>query len=225
MVDMTREYLEQVQGYSCGKCVPCRIGTKVMLEILNRIVAGQGKEEYLNKLEGLGKTVLEGSKCEIGKTSPLPVLHAIRHYRADFLAVIQGKRTVKKGRYLSHITAPCMDVCPVHLDIPAYVELIKERRFEEALALIRQRNALPGVCGRVCVRPCEFSCRRNFLDDPVQIKFLKRFVADYEIDHGLKTPSSKGTGQKEKVAVIGGRACRACLRDLPRGDRPPRNRL
>jgi formate dehydrogenase beta subunit len=216
IVDMTYEYLEQVQDFSCGRCVPCRIGTRVMLETLNKIISGKGSEEDLKRLENLGKAIIEGSKCEIGKSSPVPVLHAISYYRADFLSVIEGKRAVERGHYQSHLTAPCMDMCPVHLDVPTYVELIKERRFEEALALIRERNALPGVCGRVCIRPCEFSCRRNLLDDPVQIKFLKRFVADYEIEHQLE-PLAITVGDKEdKVAVIGagpaGIACAFYLR-------------
>ncbi|MCX5884726.1 MAG: FAD-dependent oxidoreductase [Proteobacteria bacterium] len=203
VVDMTREYLEQVQGFSCGRCVPCRIGTRVLLEIMQKIISGKAKEEDISQMENLGKAIIEGSKCEIGKSSPVPVLHAVANYRNDFLSVIQGKRTVKKGTYESHLTAPCMDVCPVHLDVPTYVELIKERRFEESLALIRQRNALPGVCGRVCIRPCEFACRRNLLDDPVQIRFLKRFVADYEIAHQLEPPVISEEKKQEKVAVVG----------------------
>jgi formate dehydrogenase beta subunit len=203
IVDMTCGYLEEVQGFSCGRCVPCRIGTRVMLETVQKIVNDRGKEEDLQRLEDLGKAIIEGSKCEIGKSSPVPVFHAISYYRADFLSVIQGKRTVKKGSYQSHLTAPCMDACPVHLDVPTYVELIKERRFEEALELIRKRNALPGVCGRVCIRPCEFSCRRNFLDEPVQIKFLKRFVADYEIAHQLESPIISAEKTPDRVAVIG----------------------
>ena len=203
VVDMTHEYLEQVQGFSCGRCVPCRIGTRVMLETLQKVIAGKGKEEDLHQLENLGKAIIEGSKCEIGKSSPVPALHAIANYRNDFLSVIQGKRVVKRGKYQPHLTAPCMDVCPVHLDVPTYVELIKERRFEESLALIRQRNALPGVCGRVCIRPCEFACRRNLLDEPVQIRFLKRFVADYEIAHQLEPPIIPAEKKQEKVAVVG----------------------
>jgi len=203
VVDMTREYLEQVQGFSCGRCVPCRIGTRVMLETMQKIINDKEKEEDLTQLENLGKAIIGGSKCEIGKSSPVPVLHALSNYRNDFLSVIQGKRTVKKGKYESHLTAPCMDVCPVHLDVPTYVELIKERRFEESFALIRQRNALPGVCGRVCIRPCEFACRRNLLDDPVQIKFLKRFVADYEIAHQLEPPIIPTEKKQDKVVVVG----------------------
>ena len=189
VVDMTREYLEQTQEFSCGRCVPCRVGTRIMANLVKEIIAGRGKEDDLEKLENLGREIIASSKCEIGKTTPVPVLQALKYFREDFSSVIAGKRTVKQGKYRGYMTAPCLDACPAHLDVPTYVELIKERRFEESLALIRERNALPGVCGRVCVRPCEFQCRRGQLDDPVQIRFLKRFVADYELNHQLEVPA------------------------------------
>lgn len=205
IVDMTREYLEQTQGFSCGRCVPCRVGTRLMANLVNGIIAGQGKEEDLDKLVKLGREILSSSKCEIGKTSPVPVLRALEYFREDFLDVIAGKRTVTPGTYRSHMTAPCLDACPAHLDVPTYVELIKERRFEESLALIRDRNALPGVCGRVCVRPCEFQCRRGQLDDPIQIRFLKRFVADYENNHEREVPVAGTTKPADNppVAIVG----------------------
>ena len=97
-----------------------------------------------------------------------------------------------------------MDACPIHLDIPAYVEFIKEARFKEALDLIREKLPIPGIVGRVCVRPCEESCRRANMDDPVSIKYLKRFVADRELELNrcpdYKIEPSEKTG---KVAVVG----------------------
>jgi len=213
IVDMTREYLEQTQGFSCGRCVPCRVGTRIMADLVKGIATGRGKEADLEKLVKLGREIISSSKCEIGKTSPVPVLKALEHFREDFLAVITGKRKVKPGSYRGYMTAPCLDECPAHLDVPTYIELIKERRFGDSLALIRERNALPGVCGRVCVRPCEFKCRRATLDDPVQIRFLKRFVADYELQHNLDVPGL-ATGKpadKTMVAIIGaGPAGLAC---------------
>ncbi len=213
IVDMTREYLQQTQAFSCGRCVPCRVGTRIMAGLLDNIASGHGKKQDLDKLVKLGREIIAASKCEIGKTSPVPVLKALEHFREDFLAVISRKRKVEKGRYRAFMTAPCLDECPAHLDVPTYVELIKERRFEESLALIRERNALPGVCGRVCVRPCEFKCRRSNLDDPIQIRFLKRFAADYEFHHELEVPglpAEKPTGKPETAIIGAGPAGLAC---------------
>jgi formate dehydrogenase beta subunit len=96
-----------------------------------------------------------------------------------------------------------MDACPAHLDVPTYVEFIKNVQYEESLNVIRLRNALPGVCGRVCIRPCEFNCRRANLDEPIQIKFLKRFVADYEIEHGITPEFKVAEKRDDKVAIVG----------------------
>jgi formate dehydrogenase beta subunit len=97
-----------------------------------------------------------------------------------------------------------MDACPIHLDIPAYVESIREARFDEALTIIRQRLPLPGIVGRVCVRPCEEHCRRANLDEPISIKFLKRFVADQELAYNLKPAYTPNASEKTgKVAVVG----------------------
>ncbi|MCP4624686.1 MAG: FAD-dependent oxidoreductase [bacterium] len=102
------------------------------------------------------------------------------------------------------MTAPCMDACPIHLDIPWYVECIKDAKFEKSLDVIRERLPVPGIVGRVCVRPCEEHCRRANVDEPISIKYLKRFVADCELschrqpDYKI-TPSDK-TG---KIAIVG----------------------
>ncbi|MCX8012261.1 MAG: FAD-dependent oxidoreductase, partial [Desulfobacterota bacterium] len=211
VVDMARAYLEVIQNASCGRCIPCRVGTRVMLEILNRICVGTGKKEDLEALEKLAREILLSAKCEIGKSGPIPILHVLTYFKTALEKQIAGGKELSRGNYHFQVTAPCMDACPVHLDIPSYVELIRNLRFEDSLDLIRRRNALPGVCGRVCIRPCEFNCRRSHLDDPVQIKSLKRFVADYEIEHQIE-PRLKSEGKKEhKVAVVGaGPAGLAC---------------
>ncbi|RLA92539.1 MAG: dihydropyrimidine dehydrogenase subunit A [Deltaproteobacteria bacterium] len=203
IVDMARAYLKAVQEASCGRCIPCRVGTRVMLEILERICAGKGETEDLETLKRLGVEIQESAKCEIGKSGPIPILHAITYFNSEFEKQIAEKNPIPQGSYHSHITAPCINACPVHLDIPNYVELIKNLQYEESLRTIRERNALPGVCGRVCIRPCEFNCRRANLDDPIQIKFLKRFVADYEIEHNNEPQFEVGKRREEKVAIVG----------------------
>ncbi|MCP4693308.1 MAG: FAD-dependent oxidoreductase, partial [Desulfobacterales bacterium] len=101
---------------------------------------------------------------------------------------------------------PCMDACPIHLDIPMYLECIKEGKFQEALDVIRERLPIPGVVGRVCVRPCEDHCRRANLEAPISIKFLKRFVADHELSmdkapcYATEVTPSEKTG---KAAIVG----------------------
>ncbi len=97
---------------------------------------------------------------------------------------------------------PCQRSCPVGIDIPRYLRLIADGKFAEALAVVRERNPLPSICGRVCFSPCEDECRMKDLLGPVMIKALRRFVA--ERDDGAWTQESKTAKQTGKrVAIIG----------------------
>ena len=207
VVDLTRAYLEAVQNESCGKCTPCRVGTRIMATLMNRIADGGGKIEDLEKLKYLGETIQKSSKCNLGQTGPKPVLHAIDHFRNQFSEVIQSKKKISRQEYKVKVTAPCESACPSHLPITHYIELIKEGRFHESLDAIREKTCLAGVLGRVCVRPCEDNCRRGNVDECISIKWLKRFVADYELGK-RRDPVHQPVHQKEgmrsdKVAVIG----------------------
>ena len=108
---------------------------------------------------------------------------------------------------------PCKAACPILTDVREYVQLIAERRFEEAFSAIRKQNPLPGVCGRICTHPCETACKRGQVDEPVAIASLKRFAADGFREGGYKVQTSESTGHK--VAVIGsGPAGLAAAHDL-----------
>jgi formate dehydrogenase beta subunit len=175
-----------------------------MLDVMNRIADGRGRMGDLDVLRRLGGFIREGSKCTVGQTGTKPVLDAIEYFRGDFEEVIKGKKKVSRGTYKVKATAPCTSACPSHLDIPTYIEYIKEGKFEESLAVIREATCLPGTLGRVCIRPCEENCRRANIDEPLSIKYLKRFVADYELDKRHAPPSGPPAEKKEdKVAIIG----------------------
>jgi NADH:ubiquinone oxidoreductase subunit F (NADH-binding)/NAD-dependent dihydropyrimidine dehydrogenase PreA subunit/(2Fe-2S) ferredoxin len=92
MVDIAHYFLSFVQKESCGKCPPCRVGTKRMLEILERIKAGQGEPEDIGRLEKLAETVRSGSLCGLGQTAPNPVLTTVRYFRDEYLAHISEHR-------------------------------------------------------------------------------------------------------------------------------------
>ncbi|MBM4348841.1 MAG: dihydropyrimidine dehydrogenase subunit A [Deltaproteobacteria bacterium] len=203
LIDLIRAYMEAVQKESCGKCTPCRVGTRVMSTILNRIAVGQGKVEDLDQLKYLAGMIEKSSKCNLGQTGPKPVLHALDHFKAQFSEVIQSKKKVPREEYKVKVTAPCESACPSHLPITRYVELIKEGRYTEALAAIREATCLAGVLGRVCIRPCEDNCRRQNVDECVSIKWLKRFVADYELEKGREPAPVRVPTRSEKVAIIG----------------------
>ncbi len=100
--------------------------------------------------------------------------------------------------------APCRQICPAQINIPKYIEHIKNGEYEAAICTLRERNPLILTCGRVCPAPCESYCRRALVDDPVGINYLKRFVADWEMENDLRVPIQLAPDTGRKVAVIGG---------------------
>jgi len=200
MVDIARFFTDFVQKESCGKCVPCRIGTRRMLEILTRICNGEGKLEDIERLERLGSMVKDASLCGLGQTAPNPVLSTVRYFRDEYEAHIQEKRCPASA-CPALITTTCANACPAHVNVPEYVALIAEGRFGEALDVIRRRNPFPSVCGRACDHPCEMFCRRGDLDAPVAIRHLKRFLTDVVTDP-VGPPLWRGP-REGRVAVIG----------------------
>ena len=205
IIDLCREHMEAIQKESCGKCFLCRIGTRVISQLLNKICNGEGSEEDLKNIESLATSITESSKCGIGQSGPLPVLHAIKYFKDVFVSRIKDKKKTESScSYKSKLTAPCMDACPFHLNIPSYIESIKDGDFQKSLGIIKDRLPIPGVLGRVCVRPCEENCRRMILDDPISIKHLKRFVADYEITKRKESVFEKTlSGKTGNVAIVG----------------------
>ncbi len=203
VVAMAAEYAKRVQeDYCCAKCSPGKKGTRVLQDTLTRIVGGHGEEKDLETIEGLA-TLLQNCKCTLCMTSAVPVVDTVKHYREDYLSYIRGERKPKPANYKAKLTAPCQDKCPAHIDIPAYIESIKDFRFDESLATIRESMPLPSVCGRVCPHPCETACRRKNVDDSVNIMVLKRTASDYEWQHN-QTPPMKPKLRKDKtIAVVG----------------------
>ncbi len=107
------------------------------------------------------------------------------------------------GRYRVSVTAPCMSACPSKLKIPRYIEEIAEEMPSASLATIREDTCMAGTLGRVCVRPCESNCRRANMDEPISIKYLKRYAADYELDKQKERPLPERREPVKKVAVLG----------------------
>jgi formate dehydrogenase beta subunit len=205
LIDLARAYMAMVQGEACGKCVPGRMGTKVAADILARIADGKGEESDIRTLRNVGELVRAGSMCELCHTAMNGVLAMLDHYEDVFQQAIADGVRRPRGRYHVKVTAPCIEACPERLDIPRYIENIKAGRYTESLAVIHEKNPLASVCGRVCVRFCEFACRRGKLDDPINIKHLKRFVSDVEQDAAVKKVAPQATiaPDARRVAVIG----------------------
>ena len=203
MVDIARFFLSFTQDESCGKCTPCRLGTKRMLEILTRITQGEGREGDIELLLEMGKSIKDASLCGLGQTCPNPVLSTIAHFRNEYEAHIQGKYC-PAGACEALVFAPCENTCPVRCDAAGYASLIAAGRYEEALSIIRLTMPLAGICGRVCNHPCEDMCKRGEIDEPLAIASLKRFASDWERKQNKLPPATFVEKMKEaRVAIVG----------------------
>jgi len=202
MVDVARYFLSFTQAESCGKCTPCRLGTRQMLEILTRITEGKGSEADIDTLLAIAITVKESSLCGLGQTSPNPVLSTIKYFREEYDAHIKEKKC-PAAVCDALMISPCQHTCPVGINIPKYVGHIAAGEYKEAVETIRERNPFPAICGRICSHPCEFRCRRGELDDPVAIRALKRFASDWYFEHVTEDPEPFPQTQSQQVAVVG----------------------
>ena len=202
MVDVARFFIEFVQEESCGKCVPCRVGTRRMLEILDRICRGEGELEDIDRLEELGEFIKKASLCGLGQTAPNPVLSTIRHFRKEYEQHIIDKHC-EAGVCPELVRAPCLSACPCGVDVPGFVSLVGDKRYEEALKLHRERNPFASVCARVCFHTCEDKCRRASLDAPVSIRAVKRFMVDQENTIQIPEVRENAENAKKKIAIVG----------------------
>jgi NADH-quinone oxidoreductase subunit F len=202
MVDIARFFLEFTQEESCGKCPPCRVGTKRMLEIVERICNGEGEEGDIERLIALGETISQTSLCGLGQTAANPVLSTIRHFRHEYEAHIKD-HYCEAGVCSTLFKARCSNACPASVNIPGFVSLVGEERYNEALKLHRERNPLASICARVCFHPCESKCMRSSLDGALAIRHVKRFMVEQEQEPQLPEILENAENAARKVAVVG----------------------
>ncbi|HEY3322742.1 MAG TPA: NADH-ubiquinone oxidoreductase-F iron-sulfur binding region domain-containing protein [Planctomycetota bacterium] len=213
MVDFAKYFMEFVQSESCGKCIPCREGTRRMLEILQAITRPRRKEDKLDALlrfqgimalKELGEMIKSTSLCGLGQTAPNPVLSTLKWFRDEYEAHIFERRC-PSGACKDLVGAPCQNTCPVGTEVWRYVAHIARGEYADAYRIIRQANPFPSICARVCHHPCEKMCRAAATGgEPIAVRTLKRFVVErvspdtYTQDIKIAAPNAA------KIAVIGG---------------------
>jgi NADH-quinone oxidoreductase subunit F len=201
MVEFSKFFLQFAQAESCGKCPPCRVGGKRMLEILTRITEGNGKMEDIDTIKEISKGMQTGSLCALGQLTPGPVMAALQYFEPEFRSHILD-RECPAGSCKDLVRARCINACPAGIDVPSYVSLIAQGRYAEALEIHRDRNPFALTCGRVCPAFCESKCRRGDIDEPIAIRMVKRLMADHEIEKPW-TPKKLEGPKDKKVAVVG----------------------
>ncbi len=196
-VDMARAFLELCHAQTCGKCTPCRIGLGQLNQLIRDVLDGNAAMETLEIMEQTALSIMESADCAIGYEAANMVYKGLIGYRDDYVEHIQNGRCT--CTYSQPV--PCVSLCPAHVDIPGYIALVSVGRYGDAIQLIRKDNPFPTTCGFICEHPCEARCRRNMMDDSVNIRGLKRVAADFagEVDPPERAPS---TGKR--IAILGG---------------------
>ena len=196
-VDMALSFLNLCMAQTCGKCVPCRIGLKQLSNLINEVLDGKGTADTVNLIEKTADMIVKSADCAIGIEAARIVLTGVRGFRDDYLAHVTDGHCL--GTHENPV--PCVALCPAGVDIPGYIALVHEGRCEEAVRLIRKDNPFPSACGYICEHPCEARCRRNMVDNAINIRALKRYAVENAEDSKppvLADPTGK------RVAVIGG---------------------
>lgn len=196
-VDMSLNYLRLCHAQTCGKCVPCRIGLGQLEVLIEQVLDRTATMETINIIERTAKVIADSAGCAIGYEAAYMVLKGIRGFREDYEEHVQHGRCISALSY----PVPCVSACPAHVDVPGYVALVNEGRYEEAVRLIRKDNPFPSACAYVCVHSCEAHCRRAMVDDAINICGLKRFAVDNAKAEPAKILYEK-TGKT--VGIIGG---------------------
>lgn len=195
--ELALSFLRLCYSQTCGKCVPCRIGLGQLEKLICRLLDGDAEEGTVDLIEHTAKVIADSADCEIGSEAAATVLKAVHGSREDFLSHEKTGRCLVKQQS----SIQCQHTCPAHVDIPGYIALTGQGKYDEAMALIRKDNPFPSVCGYVCEHPCETRCRRNMVDSGVNICGIKRFAADHS-KKDLVPAKAEATGKK--IAVVGG---------------------
>jgi NADH-quinone oxidoreductase subunit F len=208
MVDVARYFVEFTHSESCGKCIPCRVGLNKCLRILNRVTEGAGTAHHLEILDELSRYIRDCSLCGLGQTAPNPVLTTLRHFRNEFEDHILARRCTA-GVCEELALSPCENSCPLHMNIPRFLQLYKENRLEDAFLSVILDNPLPSSTGRVCQHPCDSRCRRQTVDQAVNMREVHRFIADSIFESDKYEPmvqsiaSRKFEATGRKIAIVG----------------------
>ncbi|WP_251316455.1 NAD(P)-binding protein [Flintibacter muris] len=196
-VDMSLNFLRLCHAQTCGKCVPCRVGLNQLAVLIEQVLDRKATLETIDLIEETAQVIADSADCAIGYEAAHMVLKGVRGFREDYEEHILHGRCICG---LSH-PVPCVSTCPAHVDIPGYVALVREGRFDDAVRLIRKDNPFVSACAYVCEHPCEGQCRRRMVDDAVNICGLKRFA----VDNAAPAPiARKAEPTGKTVAVIGG---------------------
>ena len=196
-IDISNAFLKMCLAQTCGKCVPCRVGLSQLSKLMEDVLNGNATPDYIDLIEKTARVIKNTSDCAIGCEAANMVLKGVVGFRDDYVEHIVNKRC----RFNIYQPVPCVALCPAGVDIPGYVALVNDGRCADAVRLIRKDNPFPTACAFVCEHPCEARCRRNMIDDAINIRGLKRYAVDHA---GIVPAPEKAASTGKKIAIIGG---------------------
>ncbi|GHT78894.1 glutamate synthase [Actinomycetota bacterium] len=195
-VEFTSAVIGLTATQSCGKCTPCRVGLAQLDKLVTKVLDGNATPKTLTLIENLAEDIFNSADCAIGYEAAAMALRACRGFKDSFLHHIQYNSCG-----IGDIPAvPCVAGCPANVDVPAYLALVAEGRHSDAIRVIRKDNPLAIACSMICEHPCEVYCRRGMVDDPINIRGLKRFAADNQ-SYDYRPAKAAPTGKR--IAVVG----------------------
>ena len=195
-VDMARAFLELCHAQTCGKCVPCRIGLGQLNQLIRDVLSGKATMDTLDLMEKTALSIMDSADCAIGYEAANMVYKGLIGYRDDYVEHIRNGRctcTYNQPVPVSRSVLPCG-----HPGLCGACGRGKIRRRDPSDP---QGQPVPNHLRLICEHPCEARCRRNMVDDAVNIRGLKRFAADYA---GFVDPPECAPSTGKKVAVLGG---------------------
>ncbi len=193
-----RSLLHISMNQSCGKCVPCRDGLGEIDYYLKSILNGDGDAETLKVMEDKCRMIAKTADCAVGVVGANLILDSLVEFADEYESHIKNRRCVENVLQ----TTPCITLCPAHVDVPGYIAQIKEEKYADAVKVIRDKNPFPTACAFVCEHPCERKCRRSLIDDPINIRGLKKYAVDNaNADTVENAEANVKTGKK--IAVVG----------------------
>lgn len=196
-IDMSRAFLRMCHAQSCGKCAPCRIGLGQLANMMDDVLEGNADMSILSLMEETALAIMDTADCAIGYEAARMVYDGLIGFRDEYVSHIETMRCACEYKQ----PVPCVSLCPAGVDIPGYIALVREQRYADAVRLIRKDNPFPTTCGLICEHPCEARCRRNVIDNAVNIRGLKRMAT---VLAGEVPPPECASSTGKRVAIVGG---------------------
>lgn len=196
-VDLTRSFIKMCLAQSCGKCVPCRVGLRQLARLFDNVLDGEATEETVENIKLTAEGIYYSADCAIGYEAAKLALKSVDGCIDDFESHIHnGFCSCNSNQPVS-----CVKSCPAGVDIPGYIALVQQKRYADAVRLIRRDNPMPTTCAYICEHPCENRCKRTIIDAPVNIRGLKKMAVD---NAGIVPVPECEPDTGKRVAIIGG---------------------